>query len=783
MRRRNFVMVLALLLSVAANAQMSNLSGFVSDATTGECIIGVNVYLADRSHGTSTDQKGYFNLVASLPNTLCLSCIGYADTCFAVNATNGQPIQLKMHPIIQTLNAAEVTASKIERPQFNTLTLTQKDIELLPTLGSRSDIIKAAQQLPGIEPLTEGSSVMIVRGGNPGENLYMLDNVPLIYVNHIGGFMSVFNSEMINSMDIYKGGFPAHYGGKLSSIVDLTARKGDPTKLKGSLSAGLTDLSFSVEGPGGIENSSFIVTGRKTVTEALLYGMSEIAKVSNSQDNNIIYGFHDIDAKYTWSPNAKNMFSFNVYEGDDYLRVWKNSYLDNAIEKNSVGNIWGNLLVSGQWNCAVSPRLYATNILSFTRYRLRNNSKAFVQNTIDTTDFFSSGKSSVQDLSLRSQWKLTLMQGWTIEYGLQASYLRYQPNYFYNNLTNTLPDIDISHVFDNAIYADNLFKLGSWTDGSVGVRLGLYHNKGFSHFVFDPRLNLNFHIGQNTLNLTAMRATQTAHLLMTPGSITNNEVWITSDERIKPSTADQVSIGWQRSFAKNRINVEADVYYKYQHNLATYREGYNCLIGDNNWRNKVESGGHGTSYGFELMAKASFGRLNGYAGYTYSHTMRQFDNINGGREYIYEYDRPHSINLNANYLLNEKWTLSASWAFQTGLPYTPIVAMQLIPYIDISGEIYFEESHIYGERNSERMRNYHRLDLAAKYKTKTEKGRDAEWTFSVYNAYCRQNPFYYYYGDPNGDPLCWNLYPDDPPQLWQRCFFPIIPSFSYKVWF
>lgn len=783
MNKSIIIIALLLLSSVVANAQKINLSGFVSDANTGECVIGANVYLADRSHGTSTDQKGYFNLVATVPAELCLSCIGYADTCFVVNATSGQPLQLKMRPTIQTLNAAEVTASKIERPQFNTLTLAQKDIELLPTLGSRPDIIKAAQQLPGIEPLTEASSVMIVRGGNPGENLYMLDNVPLIYVNHIGGFMSVFNSEMINSMDIYKGGFPARYGGKLSSIVDLTARKGDPTKLKGSLSAGLTDLSFSVEGPGGLKNSSFIITGRKTVTEALLFTMSELSKLSDAQDNSVIYGFHDLNAKYTWSPNAKNSFSFNVYEGDDYMRIWKNARLGDAIERNSVGNIWGNLLVSGQWNSAVSSKLFVSNILSFTRYRLRNNSKAFTQNTLDTTNYFSSGKSTVQDLTLRSQWKLSLMQGWTLEYGLHASYLCYQPNYYFNSFTNNTPAVDISHVFDNAIYADNLFRLGDWADGSFGVRLGLYHNKGFNHFGFDPRINLNFHIGQSTLNLTAMRATQTAHLLMTPGSIMNNEVWITSDDRIRPATADQVSIGWQRGFAKNRISVEADVYYKKQYNLATYREGYYCLIGDNNWRNKVESGGRGTSYGFELMAKANFGRLHGFAGYTYSHTIRQFDNINGGREYIYEYDRPHSINLNANYMLNEKWTLSASWTFQTGLPYTPIVATQLIPYIDTDGYVYFQESHIYGERNSERMENYHRLDLAAKYNYKTEKGRKAEWTFSIYNAYCRQNAFYYYYGDPKGDPLSWGLYPDNPPQLWQRCFFPIIPSFSYKVWF
>ena len=775
------LLLICLFASLLAQAQQVHISGFVSDANDGERIIGANVYLQDRTKGVATDQKGYFNLAVELPATLCISCIGYEETCLKVDQTD-KPLQIRLKPLTETLQSVEVNATRIERKTFNTLTLNAKSIDQIPTLGSRPDIIKAAQQLPGIEAATEASSLMIVRGGNPGENLYMLDNVPLIYVNHLGGFMSVFNSEMINTMDIYKGGFPARYGGKLSSIVDLTAKKGDPTKLKGSLSPGLTDLAFAVEGPGGLKNSSFIVTGRKTLTEALLYIASKISQGEGGQDYNMAYGFHDINAKYTWAPDAKNSYAFNVYEGDDYMRIWKNKKENGEIERNSIGSIWGNLLVSGQWNSAVNSRLFMANTLSFTQYRLKNNTKAYLEHSFDTTDFFIKASSRVSDLSLRSDWKLFVINAYTLEYGLQSSYLNYRPNQFTSSFSDaSLPDV--SSVFDNSLYLDNKLKFGAWFNGSVGLRANSFLNSGYHHFAWEPRMNLNFTIGGSTINLTAMRVTQNAHLMMTPGSIMNNEVWIPADARIKPATSDQASVGWQRDFYEGHISVELDAYYKLLRDLATYREGYSTLLGDSDWRSKVEAGGQGKSYGLEMMTRFNFNRLDGYVGYTYSHTTRQFDHINNGKEYVFEYDRPHSINMNVNYQLTERWSLSALWTYQTGLPFTPVIGVQNTPVITPEGNVDFEQANIYGECNSDRMRDYHRLDLAAKFKTKTEKGRKAEWTFSIYNVYCRQNPYYYYYGDPKGDPLYWNQFPDEPQQLWQRSFFPIIPSFSYKVWF
>jgi Outer membrane receptor proteins, mostly Fe transport len=783
MRKRLELLLLFCCLLTQAKSQNLHLSGVVVDAQSNEAIIGANVYLSSRAHGTVTDNNGYFNMVLSPMDTLCFSFIGYRDTCFVVRNGLDKMLKIKLVSVAEMLGVVEIRAEKFDKPSFGKINLTSKSIDQMPTIGSRPDIIKAAQQMPSIEPMTEASSTILVRGGSPGENLYLLDGVPLIYVNHVGGFMSVFNPVMINSMDVYKGGFPSRFGGKLSSVVELTTKKGDPTRFQGTLSAGLTDLAFSLEGSGGLENSSFIITGRKTLFDLLFLGGTALAKEFGNYGNLITYGFHDVHGKYSWSPNAKNSFSLSFYEGDDYFGTWRNNSNQTGIEKNSSLHAWGNVLGSTNWNCALSSKLFMSNTISFSKYHLKNRQQAFISPEIDTNSFFQKGKSSVSDLSLRSHWKYSMLRNWTLEYGFQSSLLSYQPNNFYNSFTLNESADDVFKVFDESLYLDNVFKIGKVVEGSLGVRLNYFVNGSFSNLSVEPRLNLNFEAGKNCYNLMAMRVTQNAHLLMTAGSIMNNEIWIPAEANIKPSYSDQASFGWQRVFLQNKVDVEANVYYKKLSNLSAYRDGYYSLFGDSDWRNKVESGGSGVSYGFELLAKCDFGQWNGSLGYVYSHTTRQFDNINRGDVYVYEYDRPNSINANANCVLNEKWSFSALWTYQTGLPYTPVIGLQDALSFDEESGVILDEVLVYGSRNSARMRDYHRLDVAARMKTKTERGRKAEWTFSIYNLYCRQNPYYYYYGDRKGNPLNWDEFENEKPHLWQKAFFPIIPSFSYKVWF
>lgn len=783
--RRLFLSLLCGLILIAGMAQSKNpaitVSGFVYDAQSGESLIGTTVVTEDSDvKGTVTDNSGFFSLSVILPATLRVSFVGYTPTVVNVS-DNSHPIKINIEPAETTLEAVEISAEKFERETFNVSKLNIKQIENIPMLGGKTDIIKAAQLFPGIEATNEGSSLLIVRGGSPGENMYLFDRVPVTYVNHIGGFMSVFNPDIINGLNIYKGGFPAKYGGKLSSIVEITQKEGNKNEYKGSLSVGVTDLSFSVEGPGGLKNSSFIVTGRKTMIDFLFLGATAIAKKLEAQDFSLLYGFHDINAKYSWHPDPKNSFHINIYEGDDYMKHWVDQKYKEDKQKSSLTNIWGNILVSGSWNRVVSPKIFSSNTISYSRYRLKKTLSYKFTTPSDTMSFENQGKSILTDVSLRSDWKYSVCDKWKMEFGLNASYLQHQPNNYFSTVTDILYQEKVN-AFETSVYFDNNLKLFSFLDADLGVRLVGYFTDGYYHLAAEPRANINFRLNKDhTLNLSLMRVNQNSHLLFTTGAIMNNEVWVPAGKEIPVAASDQISAGWKGYFAKDMFSAEVNVFYKNQYNLTTYKDGYNNLIGDGNWREKLVSGGRGNSMGVELMFSKNHGDFTGSIGYTLSRTTRQFDELNEGKEYLYEYDRPHSLTLNFNYRLNSKWNFNILWVYQTGAPYTPIIGQQYAPFVLADGTIIYDEVYVYGDRNSARMRDYHRLDLGARYSYINKKGRKAEWNFSVYNAYFRKNAYYYFYSDRHAED--WNPSGYNPTKLYLQWFFPIIPTASYKVYF
>jgi len=637
-------------------------------------------------------------------------------------------------------------------------------------------VLKAAQLLPGINPQSEGSSLLSVRGGNPGENLYLLDNIPLIYVNHLGGFMSVFNPDMMNGLDIYKGGFPPMYGGKLSSIVDITQREGNMDGLKGTFSAGITDLSFSVEGPAKIKNTSFIVTGRKTLTEALL-GLA--SKIGN--DNIVMYGFHDVNAKFSWKPNARNSLHLNFYQGDDYLHFRTQSHIK---EKARMNTIWGNWLVSARWNYMLNNKLFVRNSLSYTHYRLTDKAR------YDNTDgeFSRNYLSSVQDISLRTDWKYTALEAWTMDFGVQSSLLTHLPNRTRQTNLVTQSIDEKYHTTETSLYLDNKITLLHRVKAHIGGRTVFYTNDGFNNFSFEPRLRLNIDVSKNhVFNLNYMTVSQNSHLLFTSGGIMNNEVWVPASDRFRVGGSEQYSVGWSGSFYDVMFQASVEAYYKRLSNLSNYRGGYASLMGDTDWQSKIVTHGSGEAKGIEFLLRKTTGQWTGFASWSWSQATRQYPDINNGKNYIYEFDRPHSISLSINKQLNEKWTFNAAWVFMSGQPYTPAIGRQLYSYNDEDDYI---DALIYGERNSARMKPYHRLDVGFNYTKLTRNHRKAVWTFSIYNVYNRQNPYFYYYGTEKkffnyyytyyrNDPF----YADRKLSLYQVSFFPMIPTVSYKLYF
>ena len=770
------------LITVTTTAQ-TRISGFVNDASSGERLIGVNVTETGSTRGTVTDNNGYFTLLIKTPVSLEASYIGYASVNITIASAKDTLVEISLTPG-KELTEVIIRADKIMRP--NVAKLTTLELQSIPSLGGKPDVMKALQLMPGIKSQSEGSSLLLVRGGSPGENMYLFDNVPVIYVNHLGGFTSVFNPDIINSIDVYKGGFPARYGGKLSSVVDITQKEGNTSGFKGSMSIGLTDLSLTLEGPIK-KKASYIFTGRKT-----LFGLLMMAGTGIGDGNSFImsYGFHDLNGKISWKPNAKNSLHFNIYQGDDNLNYWSKKSKENPANKNHLSYTWGNWLASANWKHVVSSKLFSDNIISYTRYRLREKQKYSYQGDYELENVEYKYLSTVQVIALQSAWKYQARQRWAIDFGFKSSLAFNLPNYTYQSNMPSATEKDLIPTLETALYGDNKFNLPFGFQLNAGLRFVNFNTRGFTDFALEPRLSLNKELNLNhQLNLSYMRVNQFSHLLFTPGSLMSNEVWIPADKTIKPAASDQYTIGWTGSYGDGAYQSEVSLYYKTLKDLATYKEGFINLKGDNNWRSKVETGGKGEAYGLEVLFRKNTGNWTGFASYSWSKATRQFPGINNGLEFLYDYDRPNTASLSVNHKFSERVSINMAWMYQTGLPYTPVIGRQLTPSLepDENGEYINYETFIYGERNSARMKDYHRLDIGLTLnKLTTENKVKSSWTFSVYNAYNRQNPVYYYYNTTSSGEI---INPETsgtaykPFNMYQMSLFPIIPTVSYKFYF
>lgn len=754
-------------------------SGIVRDKMTGEVLIGVNILETNLNKGVATDYNGYFTIKAKLPIELQFSYIGYKQETVSIGERQDTLLAVFLDPTVE-LEAITVSAKRASTS--NVVRMDIKEISLIPSLGGKPDIMKAMQLLPGISTQNEASSLLLVRGGDPGQNLYLFDNVPVIYVNHLGGFFSVFNPDIINNIDLYKAGFPSRYGSKLSSIVDIVQKEGDLSGLKGAINIGLTDVSFLLEGPTKLKNSSFIIAGRKTLIDPLL------ALASYSlEDNNFIlsYGFHDINGKFTWRPNIKNTFNVNMYIGDDYVHYRNHPKLKETTGTHRLSNTWGNILFSAHWKSVISSGKYLSTNISYNRYRYKDRYKHTLPEVTDSSSFKRVQLNSIQDLSLRSEFKSFLTNNYSIETGIQSSLLFYLPYYSSDDRLSKSHKRILSN--ETALFLDNKILLKENVTLTAGLRLSNYYTRSFNDLSIEPRIQLSAGISKNhRLNVSFMRNRQASHLLFATGNFFMNEVWIPSNTNIRPASAYQYDIGWNADIA-NMFYTEIQFFYKNMNNLSTYKEGYLSLRGEGDWESKIETGGIGDAVGAEFLIRKTKGRWTGFVGYTLSKATRQYPQINSGEKFLFDFDRRHSLGLSSSYKINDKISISMNWVYQTGLPYTPAIGKQLVPFFDndSNGDISYYEALIYGDRNSAKMRDYHRLDIGMNYETVTKKGRTAIWSFSLYNAYNRKNAYFYYYNNSKNAEFYYSELGDDPQPLalYQRSFFPVLPTFSYKVIF
>lgn len=774
--KKTILSIYILLLCHAVIGQV-RVTGFVQDKATHEVLIGAHIRNGDS--GVATDTQGFFSITCNPKSKLIVSFVGYTSDTIKIESDTLLHIQLEADNTIDEV----IVQAKPLRNEFNIVRLSTQEVNRIPSISGKPDVVKAIQVMPGIETQDEGMGTLVVRGGDPGQNMYLIDDVPILYVNHLGGFMSVFNSDIINDITVYKGGFPAKYGRKLSSVVSITQRNGNIDKRKGAFGIGVTDASFHIEGPiGNNKRLSYIISGRKTLTD----GYYVLTEIPVGNDNWFVYGFHDINGKIKFQQNKKNSYQFNLYQGDDYMfSVSKTRFSDRYLK------IWGNWLASAHWDHTFNKGLNVSNAFSYNYYRLKKQMNAKDGNYSSKTY----EKSIVQRYRFTSDWKYSINNWWNTQFGVQTNIYRYTPNKYYNS---DYPDQTMSSSessSDHALYADNRIDVGRNISFDIGGRLQYYKNGTYEHLFLEPRVKANIKLTDNlTFAANYMETNQFSHMLLTPGEVKQDEIWLPANDNTPASQSRQYGAGVKAFFRNNDYSLELEYYQKNMTNLARYQYGYEYTIGDQYWKDRVLNNGESNSKGIELFIKKNAGKFTGFMGYTFTKSDRHFENFNNGLPYQYEYSRPHSAIFNINYQLNSNINVSALWAFKSGLPYTPVVGKRYIPtlhaYPENTGEyqkddqFYFEEL-IYGDYNSKRMENNHRLDIGMQYKKRSKKGRRVEWNFNIYNTYFRNNSNMYYYNINASSDIenrdCMNKF--EPLQMYKVTWFPFVPSFSYKIYF
>lgn len=768
-----YISLIINLLSYNIYAQYTNISGYIKDAETGETLAGAVININGTTTATTANAFGFYNFRLPANDTLniVVSYIGYKKTMKSIITTENKVVHFFLESN-NVLHEVEVVADKIERidkiAQNSIIHIPIKDIKLMPQLFGESNLLKSLQMLPGIGSGNEGSSGIFVRGGSPDQNLILLDDIPLYYVSHYGGFFSAFNSDALSNVTVIKGGFPAKYGGRLSTVLDIRMKDGNNQKFQGSASIGLLSSKASIQGPIVKGKSSYMLSFRKSNID---YLMRTITSLETGTGMGI--SFYDLNAKVNHQLSDKNRLYVSFYSGNDRFFA-KTSPRSNFGFEAEYNNRWGNYAASTRWNHIFGHRLFSNITLLATQYHL-----AYTNESSDSVSFIHNEfKSSITDFGAKADFEWNINQLFSLKYGGVSTLHRFNPGIFNLQFDDSVTIYNSKQVesIETDFYAENSFSIRNWFSGNIGFRYSIYQSDNKKYFSWQPRINLRLALTTN-LSVKSSYATvnQNLHLLTNSGMGMPTDLWVPATPKASPEQAVQYTLGMASSVFKNRFELSIEAYYKEMKNLIAYSEGTSFFTGQY-WEDKIEIAGKGLSKGVEFLLQKKNGNTTGWLAYTLSKTTRQFENINSGNEYLFKYDQTHNFNFVLNEQVSDKWTFSIQWVFRTGTPVTvPVSRYSVINYAWYNGYYDFNsEGHVYNGRNSYRFLNYHRLDVGVTYKKEKKKGV-AEWNFSIYNAYGRINPSYYEYDH--------NTYNNNSTRIRAISLFPFLPSVSYSFWF
>ena len=745
------------------------LSGTIKDATSGEDLIGAAVVVPSMpGTGAVTNVYGFYSL--SLPPgqyTLRYQFLGYQSQEVAVDLSTDKRIAIELEPATKELNEVVISDERLDENvtsvDMGLAKLDPAQIATIPVLFGERDVFKTLQLLPGIQSAGEGGSGFFVRGGSADQNLILLDEANVYNASHLLGFFSVFNSDAIRDLQIYKGLMPAQYGGRLSSVLDIKMKEGNNKEFHGAGGVGLISSRLTLEGPIVRDKGAFMVGGRRTYADLFL----PLAN-NESLDGTQLY-FYDLNTKANYILNDNNRLFVSGYFGRDIF-----SFAENF------GFNWGNATGTLRWNTVINDKLFLNTSAIYSNYDYEIGFGELL--TI---------KSGLEDWNLKQDYFWYPNENNTIQFGVNGIYHTFRPTTleapgdgpFNSN------DLENKYALETSAYIQNDQKVGDRLTLRYGLRGSMFNTLGpGTYYLYEggnlsdsvsaeagevvgtyggiePRLGLSYLLTKtSSLKASYNRTYQYIHLLSSSTSANPTDVWIPSSPQVKPQIGDQVSVGYFQNFQENTYEASVELYYKYMQNQIDYSNGAN-LFGAQDIESLIAFG-DGWSYGAEFLVRKNKGPFTGWVSYTLSKTMRQFDEINEGNPYPARQDRRHDISIVASWQINDKLNVSGNWVYYTG----NAVTFPSGKYV-VNGQVV----NYYTERNGYRMPDYHRMDLGLTWITRKTERFEGSWNFSVYNAYGRENAYTITFEESETNP--------GETEAVQLALFRWVPSVSYNFTF
>jgi len=789
------VLVIFFCISIPLIAQQTvTISGFVREKGSQELLPGTNVFIENSPYGTTTNTYGFYSLTVPKSDSVLItfSYVGFERISVLKSAKSNLEISIELTPVTQ-LNEVVISARRQEELVSESVEMSKIEVPInqikkIPAFLGEKDVLKVLQLMPGVQKGTEGQTGLYVRGGGPDQNLIILDDAVVYNANHLFGFFSVFNGDALKSVELTKGGFPARYGGRLSSVIELNMKEGSKEKLHGEGGIGLISSRLTLEGPLAKKKSSFLISGRRTYIDALAAPLIASQNKNNESKTTAGYYFYDLNAKLNYDFGNKNKLYISGYFGQDRFKVrdWDSN------DEFKTGLNWGNATATLRWNHLISPKLFVNTSLIYSNFNF--NIFASEEDNIGSSSpqrFSMDYDSRIRDFSLKSDFDFYPVPAHSIKFGFQLTAHRFMPSALVVQGTFSNDDFRSQarpiNSLEGGLYIEDTWQPLQALKVNGGFRLSAFQTTTKTYLRPEPRVSAALKLARNlSAKASYARMNQYVHMLSNTGLGLPTDLWVPTTDLIAPQQSSQVAFGFAKDIMNPSLTVTWESYYKSMNHIISYREGASFLSvdGDNynemNWEENVTDG-KGWSYGTELMVHKKTGRLSGWVGYTLSWTQWKFPELNFGKTFHPRYDRRNDLSIVGIYELSKKVSLSSTWVYGTGNSLSIPVAR-----FYTRGNIYNPDpgnmgyiSYIqneYGEKNSFVAEPYHRLDVGIQFHKK-KKSHERTWEFSVYNAYNRKNPFFYDIdSETNSSGVTKNV-------LKRYSLFPIMPSFSYNFKF